>query len=64
MGPYDLYSNATIVYIKECKYTDAESQKCSMLSDSDDDHILRGKRRHQQVYGRKIFLTKLRVTKK
>ena len=25
------------VYVEECKYTDAESQQCSMLSDSDDD---------------------------
>ena len=25
------------VYVEECKYTDAESQKCSMFSDSDDD---------------------------
>ena len=23
------------VYVEECKYTDAESQQCSMLSDSD-----------------------------
>ena len=25
------------VYVEECKYTDAESQQCSMFSDSDDD---------------------------
>ena len=25
------------VYVEECKCTDAESQKCSMLNDSDDD---------------------------
>ena len=25
------------VYVEECKYTDAKSQQCSMLSDSDDD---------------------------
>ena len=25
------------VYFEECKYTDAESQQCSMLSNSDDD---------------------------
>ena len=25
------------VYVEECKYTDAESQQCIMLSDSDDD---------------------------
>ena len=24
-------------YVKECKYTDAENQQCSMLSDDDDD---------------------------
>ena len=24
------------VYVKECKYTDAESQQCNMLSDNDD----------------------------
>ena len=24
------------VYAEECKYTDAESQQCSMLNDSDD----------------------------
>ena len=26
------------VYFEESKYTDAESQQCSTLSDSDDDH--------------------------
>ena len=25
------------VYVEECKYTDAENQQCSMLSDDDDD---------------------------
>ena len=25
------------VYVEECKYTDAESQQCSMLNESDDD---------------------------
>ena len=25
------------IYVEECKYNDAESQQCSMLSDSDDD---------------------------
>ena len=25
------------LYVKECKYTDAESQQCSMLSGLDDD---------------------------
>ena len=25
------------VYVEECKYTNAESQQCSMLSDDDDD---------------------------
>ena len=25
------------VYVEECKYTDAEKQQCSMLSDDDDD---------------------------
>ena len=25
------------VYVEECKYTNAESQKCSILSESDDD---------------------------
>ena len=25
------------VYIEECKYTNAEKQQCSMLSDDDDD---------------------------
>ena len=25
------------IYVEECKYTDAESQQSSMLSDSDDD---------------------------
>ena len=25
------------VYVDECKYAAAESQKCSMMSDSDDD---------------------------
>ena len=25
------------VYVEECKYTDAENQRCSMLSDDDDD---------------------------
>ena len=25
------------VYIEDCKYTDAENQQCSMLSDDDDD---------------------------
>ena len=25
------------VYVKECKYSDAENQQCSMLSDDDDD---------------------------
>ena len=25
------------VYVHECKYNDAESQQCSMMSDSDDD---------------------------
>ena len=25
------------LYVKECKYTDAESQKCTTLSDSDGD---------------------------
>ena len=24
------------VYVEECKYTDAENQQCSMLSDDDD----------------------------
>ena len=24
------------VYVKECKYADAESQQCNMLSDNDD----------------------------
>ena len=28
------------VYIKECKYTDAESQQSSVLSDSDNDRNL------------------------
>ena len=27
------------VYIEECKYTDAENQQCSMLSDDDDDEF-------------------------
>ena len=51
--PYDMYCNETAVlkidsaykqrkhrpqvYVEECIYTDAESQECSMLSDSDDD---------------------------
>ena len=26
------------VYVEECKYTDAENQQCSMLSDDDDDN--------------------------
>ena len=25
------------VYVKECKYTDAEKKQCNMLSDDDDD---------------------------
>ena len=25
-------------YVKECKYTDAENQQCSMLTDDDDDN--------------------------
>ena len=25
------------VYVKECKYIDAENQQCNMLSDDDDD---------------------------
>ena len=25
------------VHVEECKYTDAESQQCNMLSDDDDD---------------------------
>ena len=25
------------VYVEECKYTDAENQQCSMLSNDDDD---------------------------
>ena len=25
------------VYVEECKYTDAENQQCSMLSDDDND---------------------------
>ena len=29
----------TQVYVEECKYTDAESQQCSMLSDDDDDRF-------------------------
>ena len=28
------------VYVEECKYIDAESQQCSMFSDSDDDGYL------------------------
>ena len=27
----------TQAYVEECKYTDAENQQCSMLSDDDDD---------------------------
>ena len=26
-----------LVYVEECKYTDAEKQQCNMLSDDDDD---------------------------
>ena len=48
--PYDKYCNVTAVlkidsvykqsknyHVEECKYIDAESQQCSMLSDDDDD---------------------------
>ena len=51
--PYSMHCNATAVkidsvykqgkdyhpqvYVEECKYTDAEKQQCSMLSDDDDD---------------------------
>ena len=28
------------VYVEECKYTDAENQQCSMLSDDDNDGFL------------------------
>ena len=28
------------LYVEECRYTDTESQQCSMLSDSDDDRYL------------------------
>ena len=27
------------VYVEECKYTDAENQQCSRLSDDDDDGL-------------------------
>ena len=34
------------VYVEECKYTDAENQKCSMLSNDDgDDGIFLGVKR-------------------
>ena len=28
------------VYVEECKYTDAENQQCSMLSDDDDEMMI------------------------
>ena len=27
------------VYVEKCKYTDAENQQCSILSDDDDDEF-------------------------
>ena len=39
------------VYVEECKYTDAENQQCSMLSDDDDDDGFF----EMQKEGQKIF---------
>ena len=45
-------------YVEERKYTDAENQQCSMLSDDDDDGFF-----EMQKEGQKIFVTCLGVTK-
>ena len=43
------------VYVEECKYTDAKSQQCNMLSDQMLMDILRCKRSHKQVHRRQVF---------
>ena len=49
------------VYIEECKYTDAESQQCSVLGDSDDDGYFEVQK---EIWtAKKTFVTCLRVKK-
>ena len=38
------------VYVEECKYTDAESQQCNILSDANENRIFKVLKRHKQVY--------------